>query len=176
MPGQKGNAAIAGHRTTYGHPFYDLDALKAGDDVFVSTREGKFHYQVDHAMSVDPHDVAVLDATTDNRLTLTTCTPRFSAAQRLIVVSRLIGPALDAPPPPKAVAAPVVRKAGLSGAQAAKAPAIQWGIIAAAVFFASWYLSRRWRRWPAYLLGTPVFLFVLYFFFENVARLLPANI
>ena len=40
----------------------------------------------------------------------------------------------------------------------------------------TWYLARRWRRWPAYLLGTPVFLFLLFFFFENVSRLLPANI
>src|SRR5207253_1324674 len=60
MPGQKGNAAIAGHRTTYGHPFYDLDSLKPGDDVLVSTKQGKFRYQVDHSTVVDPHDVQVL--------------------------------------------------------------------------------------------------------------------
>jgi len=175
MPGQKGNAAIAGHRTTYGHPFYDLDALKPGDDIFISTRAGKFQYKVDHSMNVDPHDVAVLDPTPDNRLTLTTCTPRFSAAQRLIVVSKLIGPAVEAPPPPLRTTR-VLAKAGLSGAQAAKAPAIQWAILAAVVFFGTWYLARRWRRWPAYLIGTPIFLFVLFFFFENVSRLLPANI
>jgi len=175
MPGEKGNAAIAGHRTTYGHPFYDLDALKPGDDIYISTRAGKFHYQVDHSTNVDPHDVAVLDPTQDNRLTLTTCTPRFSAAQRLIVVSRLIGPAVEAPPPaPTQVR--VLAKAGLSGKQSAKAPAIQWGVLAALVFFATWYVARRWRRWPAYFIGAPVFLFVLFFFFENVARLLPANI
>jgi sortase A len=174
MPGQKGNAAIAGHRTTYGHPFYDVDALKPGDDIFISTREGKFQYKVDHSMNVDPHDVAVLDATPDNLLTLTTCTPRFSAAQRLIVVSRLIGTAREAPPP--APAAPIVRRAGLSGNQVAKGPAVQWGVMAALVFFGTWYIARRWRRWPAYLIGTPVFLFVLFFFYENVARLLPANI
>jgi sortase A len=174
MPGQKGNAAIAGHRTTYGHPFYDVDALKPGDDIFISTREGKFQYKVDHSMNVDPHDVAVLDPTPDNLLTLTTCTPRFSAAQRLIVVSRLIGPAKEAPPPPPATR--IVRKAGLSGNQVAKGPAIQWGVLAALVFFGTWYIARRWRRWPAYVIGTPVFLVVLFFFYENVARLLPANI
>lgn len=176
MPGQKGNAAIAGHRTTYGHPFYDLDALKPGDDIFVSTRQGKFQYKVDHSMNVDPHDVAVLNPTPDNRLTLTTCTPRFSAAQRLIVVSELVGPAVEAPPPSPATPVKELAKAGLSGKQAAKAPAIQWGIIAALIFFGTWYFARRWRRWPAYIIGTPIFLFVLFFFFENVARLLPANI
>jgi sortase A len=177
MPGQKGNAAIAGHRTTYGHPFYDLDALKPGDDILVSTREGKFDYKVDHSMNVDPHDVAVLNNSSDNLLTLTTCTPRFSAAQRLIVVSKLIGPAVEAPPPaPAATPALANEQGGLSGKQAAKGPAIQWGVLAALAFFGTWYLSRRWARWPAYLIGTPIFLFVLWFFFENVARLLPANI
>ena len=175
MPGEKGNAAIAGHRTTYGHPFYDLDALKPGDDINISTRAGTFHYQVDHSMNVDPHDVAVLDPTPDNRLTLTTCTPRFSAAQRLVVVSKLIGPAVEAPPPPP-TQTKVLAKAGLSGKQAAKAPAVQWGLLAAVVFFGTWYFAHRWRRWPAYLIGAPIFLFVLFFFFENVSRLLPANI
>ncbi|MBV8980340.1 MAG: class E sortase [Acidimicrobiia bacterium] len=175
MPGQKGNAAIAGHRTTYGHPFYDLDALKPGDDIYVSTRQGKFQYKVDHSMNVDPSDVAVLDPTPDNRLTLTTCTPRFSAAQRLIVVSKLIGPAFDAPPP-QPTTVRVLTKAGLSGESEDKAPTIEWGLLAAVVFFGTWYMARRWRQWPAYLIGTPIFLFVLFFFFENVSRLLPANI
>ena len=67
-------------------------------------------------------------------------------------------------------------RVGLSGKQAPKAPAIQWGILAAVVFFGTWYFSHRWRRWPAYFIGTPIFLFLLWFFFENVARLLPANI
>ena len=175
MPGQKGNAAIAGHRTTYGHPFYDLDALKPGDDIFVSTRQGKFQYKVDHSMNVDPHDVAVLDPTPDNILTLTTCTPRFSAAQRLIVVSKLIGNAVEAPAPSPTTPVKVLAKAGLSGHQAAKAPAVQWALLAAVVFFGTWYFSRRWRKWPAWFIGTPIFLFVLFFFFENVSRLLPPN-
>jgi len=174
MPGEKGNAAIAGHRTTYGHPFYDLDALKPGDDIFISTRVGKFQYKVDHSMNVSPSDVAVLDPTPDNLLTLTTCTPRFSAAQRLVVVSKLIGPAVEAPPP-SPITTKVLVKAGLSGKQAPKAPAIEWGLIAAVVFFGTWYLSRRWRRWPAYAIGAPIFLVLLFPFFENVSRLLPPN-
>ena len=44
MPGQTGNAAIAGHRTTYGAPFYRLNELQPGDDIFVTTSQGKFHY------------------------------------------------------------------------------------------------------------------------------------
>ena len=175
MPGQKGNASIAGHRTTYGHPFFDLDNLGPGDEILVTTKEGKFRYLVDHKMNVDPHAVQVLDPTPDNILTLTTCTPKFSAAQRLIVVSKLVGPATNAPPPASTPEVTQIQ-GGLSGKQAAKGPAIQWGLLAAVVFFGAWYLSHRWRRWPSYLIGTPVFLLLLYFFYENVARLLPANI
>src|SRR5437588_5940741 len=84
MPGEKGNAAIAGHRTTYGHPFYDLNELQVGDPILITTRQGKFRYEVLETKSVSPNAVQVLDNTPDNRLTLTTCTPRFSAAQRLV--------------------------------------------------------------------------------------------
>ena len=45
-----------------------------------------------------------------------------------------------------------------------------------AVAFLIWLIGRLWRRWPVYLIGTPVFLVVLFIFFENVSRLLPANV
>jgi len=50
-----------------------------------------------------------------------------------------------------------------------------WGLLAAAVWVLTWLAGRWWRRWPAYLLGAPVFLVVLFVFFENFNRLLPAN-
>ncbi|MHB8467056.1 MAG: class E sortase, partial [Acidimicrobiales bacterium] len=102
LPGQRGNAAIAGHRTTYGAPFYRLDQVKAGDDIFVTTRDASepYHYVVASTTEVSPGDVAVLDATSDNRLTLTTCTPRFTATRRLIVVARLSSTVEPRPPTP----------------------------------------------------------------------------
>jgi hypothetical protein len=48
--------------------------------------------------------------------------------------------------------------------------------LAALVWLMTWAVGRRWRRWPAYLVGVPVFLVVLFFFFDNFARFLPANI
>src|SRR4029077_16976466 len=132
--------AIAGHRTTYGHPFYDLDQLKPGDPILITTRQGKVRYEVFEAKNVSPSAVQVLDNTPDNRLTLTTCTPRYSAAQRLVVVSHLIGPALDTPPPPPRKSA-ARAKAGLSGKQAPKAPAIEWGIVCALAVAGTWLLS-----------------------------------
>jgi sortase A len=202
LPGQAGNAAIAGHRTTYGAPFGDLDELDVGDPILVTTRDGRFRYEVSAKFVVAPERVDVLDPTEDDRLTLTTCHPRYSARQRLIVVAALIGPAADAPPPTTTTttvagstpstaapgtttttaatttttAAPDLLSAGLSGEDASEWPAVLWGALAGLVWLAAWLLGRRWRRWPAYLIGTPVFLVVLFVFFENVARLLPANV
>ncbi|MDQ6949175.1 MAG: hypothetical protein M3256_23680, partial [Actinomycetota bacterium] len=67
--------------------------------------------------------------------------------------------------------------AGLSGAATSRRPAIAWAIIASSVWLAGWALGK-WsgRRWTAYALVTPVFLVVLFMFFQNFARLLPANI
>ncbi|HEV3400983.1 MAG TPA: class E sortase [Acidimicrobiales bacterium] len=192
MPGRAGNSAIAGHRTTYGAPFSELDKLNPGDPIFVTTPEGKFHYEVNRSDIVDPSQSEVLDDTPDNRLTLTTCHPRFSAAQRLIVVAKLISPVFDAPPPAATDPAPtdpgarapdpaprteqVGLDAGLSGSGTANGPALAWGLLAAIVWGLTWWVSHWWRRWPTYLFGAALFLVALYNFFENVSRLLPANV
>ncbi len=180
MPGQPGNAAVAGHRTTYGAPFFRLDEVKSGDQILVTTRQGRFRYEVTENKVVGPDETSVLQATPDNRLTLVTCNPRFSASQRLVVVAALAGNAAEPRPepqpgPPPTPKAPVREGIGLSGRDASNGPAVAWGAAAALVAFLVWLCGRLWRRWPAYLLGTPVFLVVLFFFFENFSRLLPAN-
>lgn len=182
MPGEHGNAAIAGHRTTYGAPFYDISDLNPGDPIFVTTDKGRFRYDVFESKVVDPDAVWVLDPSPDDRLTLTTCNPRFSAAERLIVVAKLTSPpvATSTPPPttPAAAGGSSTRSlaAGLSGAKTSKAPAILWGTFAAAIWAAGWVLGRRWRRLPAYAVAAIPFLLVLFVFYENVSRLLPANV
>ena len=61
LPGQEGNTAIAGHRTTYGAPFGDLDDLVKGDTIVVQTLQGTFTYVVDQdPFAVDPNDGDVL--------------------------------------------------------------------------------------------------------------------
>lgn len=92
LPGYLGNLVIAGHRTTYGAPFYRLDELEAGDEIRVIDAQRRLHkYIVRESMVVEPDAVEVLAKTDDPRLTLITCTPRFSARQRLIVVADLVG-------------------------------------------------------------------------------------
>lgn len=197
LPGEPGNAAIAGHRTTYGAPFAHLDKLEPGDAIEVTTREGEFVYRVKETMIVAPTANEVLDATDDNRLTLTTCHPRYSARQRLIVVASLTDEPVAPRPQPAATSSttttakerpdrepldngvaddPTLDPAGLSGDMAARGPALAWGALAAAVWLVTWLASRRLGRVAAYAVGLPVFLVVLFVFFENFARLLPANI
>lgn len=85
LPGQNGNVAIAGHRTTYLHPFYSLDQLQPGDPIEIETLQGMFVYRVTGTQIVSPADVAVVGPTPTPTLTLTTCNPRYSASQQLVV-------------------------------------------------------------------------------------------
>jgi sortase A len=91
MPGQLGNTVISGHRTTYGAPFNRLDELEPGDEIIVYDQSGPFKYIVSEKKIVSPTAVEVLDPSSDARLTLTTCNPKFSARQRLIIVAKLEG-------------------------------------------------------------------------------------
>ncbi len=94
LPGEEGNFAVAGHRTTYGAPFFHLDDLKAGDEIHVTDPEGQEHiYEVREVNVVTPSDTWVIGPdpleTGNPTMTLTTCHPRFSAAQRLVVFAEL---------------------------------------------------------------------------------------
>jgi len=100
LPGQRGNAAIAGHRTTYGAPFGDIDKLEPGDEIRVTTVQGEFVYTVAGQQIVQPEQVEVVDDFGDNRLTLSACHPKFSAAQRIIVWAELQGEPVATVPRP----------------------------------------------------------------------------
>ena len=176
MPGHIGNVAVAGHRTTYGAPFYRLDELKSGDAILITTREGQFKYQVTQSKVVGPDDSSVLNPTPDNRLTLTTCHPRFTASQRLVIIASLEGKADPRPSPKSEASAEVGKPAGLSGTRVPRQPAIGWGTAVAMAWLSTWALSKLWLRWPSFAIGAPVIIVLLFLFFENFSRLLPANI
>lgn len=96
LPGQPGNAVLSGHRTTYGRPFYDVDLLEPGDRIEVETALGTHVYEVREMDIVLPTDVWVAGHRPGAWLTLTTCHPKFSARERLIVWAELVsGPNLD---------------------------------------------------------------------------------
>jgi sortase A len=89
LPGLGGTAAIAGHRTTYLAPFRHIDRLKPGDRITIEMPYATFTYRVQRTRIVSPDTVKVLRDVGYARLVLSACHPLFSAAQRIVVVSRL---------------------------------------------------------------------------------------
>lgn len=103
LPGQLGNFSVAGHRTTYLHPFYDIDKLRVGDPIVLETRTTWFTYRVrdvpgttaKYQEIVPPTDLSVAYPVPDQAdsarrakvraLTFTSCNPRYSAEQRIVV-------------------------------------------------------------------------------------------
>ena len=98
LPGAVGNFAVAGHRTTYGRPFHDIDRLRAGDTIVVETQGSYSVYAVKRHVIVAPTDVAVIAPVPEHPgarptaawMTLTACHPKYSAAQRYIVFAELV--------------------------------------------------------------------------------------
>jgi sortase A len=98
MPGAVGNFAVAGHRTTYGRPFHDIDRLRPGDRIVVETATSYTVYAVKRHVIVAPTDVAVISPVpehpgarpTEAWMTLTACHPKYSAAQRYVVFAELV--------------------------------------------------------------------------------------
>jgi len=90
LPGMGGNSAIAGHRTTYGAPFGDIAEISWGDSIFIHTAYGDFEYRVTDRFVISPDEMWVIEDQGDNRLTLTTCHPKYSSHQRYVVVAELI--------------------------------------------------------------------------------------
>ena len=109
MPGEVGNFAVAAHRTTYGAGFHDINSLLVGDSIFVETADGWYKYIYRGTEYVRPTGVGVLEpvpqvagvASTDRIITMTSCHPYFSAAERIIAygVYDTWYPRADGPPP-----------------------------------------------------------------------------
>lgn len=92
-PGELGNFAVAAHRTTYGAPFNQIANLQVGDKIYVETADGYFTYVFRNLEYVWPTGVGVLNPVpqagatveaNDRYLTMTSCNPLFSAAERII--------------------------------------------------------------------------------------------
>jgi sortase A len=89
LPGQHGTSAIAGHRTTYGAPFRNLDKLKHNDRIVLELPYGTFIYRVDKTQVVDDSALWVTRSVGHPQLVLTACHPLYSAAQRIVAFARL---------------------------------------------------------------------------------------
>jgi len=105
LPCELGNMGIAGHRTTYGKPFANIDQLKPGDTITLETPVGRCDYEVQKAPPpfrspanmaaswvVNPNELRVISQDpAKSELTLTTCHPKGSAKERLIIRAKKVG-------------------------------------------------------------------------------------
>jgi sortase A len=89
LPGERGTVAVAGHRTTYGAPFRNIDQLKHGNRIIMSMPYGRFVYRVEKTQIVDDSALWITDPVGYDRLVLSACHPLYSAAQRIVVFARL---------------------------------------------------------------------------------------
>lgn len=89
LPGQGKTIGIAGHRTTYGAPFNQIDKIDIGDEITLEMPYATFTYTVTKTDIVDPSDVGIVDDVGHERLVLTACHPLYSAAQRYAVFADL---------------------------------------------------------------------------------------
>jgi sortase A len=89
LPGEHGTVAIAGHRTTYGAPFRNVDDLERGDRIELRMPYGRFTYRVERTRIVPPTETSVIDRVDHDQLVLSACHPLYSAAKRIIVFARL---------------------------------------------------------------------------------------
>jgi len=171
MPGEAGNVAVAGHRTTWARPFYNLDQAPIGSLITLASPRGTFTYRLERLLVVKPTHVRVLRPTARPTLTLTTCNPRFSAATRLVARAVLVGSSLTPEakvtwPKPAAPSAP-------------PSTTLAWilGVLSVAVLVAILVLLHRVRRgWLVLLIGAPLSIVVLVAFFAAVTPFLPANL
>ena len=183
LPGQVGNAAIAGHRTTYGHPFYNLDSVKVGDPIVLTTLQGVFVYDATKSFVVSPSDTTVVDDVIGNQLTLTTCNPRFSATTRLIVQATLAHSQLfqNSGLPAEKTKATVhqdPKSQSLAGTSNVElTDTLFWGFVTLLAVTGIFYAAYRFRRkrWLIYGVGALGTLVLLWFFFGAISPLLPAS-
>ena len=179
LPGQSGNAGVAGHRTTYGHPFYNLDSVKVGDPIVLTTLQGIFVYDTTKSIVVSPNNTDVLKNVLANFITLTTCNPRFSASTRLVVQAKLAHSQLfpnSGLPTASLHADP--KSGDLAGnSNVELTDTLFWGFLAVAVGAGILYAAYRFRRqrWLIYGMGTVGLLVLLWFFFGAISPLLPAS-
>ncbi len=230
LPGQYGNAAIAGHRMTYDGPFQHVDDLEPGDQIVATTLAGRFVYEVTGTEIVEPDDVDVVATTNPDvaELTLTSCHPKWSTRQRIVIHSALVAeesavvgyaagtaPTTTTPTAPTTTVAAVTATtdtattdvtspttisspptSAVRGEDPTVAPpsgdafsdgwfhdrsaipqVALWALVVAAIAIGAHVLSRRaGSKLVGIVVGVVPFLIALYFFYQNVDRLLPPSL
>jgi sortase A len=203
LPGELGNSAIAGHRTSYDAPFGNLNTIALDDVIYITTPKGKFAYTVKEVSIVAPDKTSILANTPKvATLTLITCHPRFSTSQRLIVSAELstsstntTTPAIAATPtttpqvvettPPEEIAEVSANDFGRWFSDtSAIFPTLLCGALLFAIATSRKFLrkkisgrvtSRRIASMTTYAFISVPFLVTLFYFYRYINLLLPAG-
>lgn len=202
MPGHIGNFSVAGHRTSYGAPFGNIDKLRKGDVITVTSQEGTFNYSVTGSEVVPPTDVSVLRAKdpTWAVATLITCHPKWTSSSRLVVHAELTSqqtaistPAVLSVSTP-ATDEPETVTPGWFHDTSRVWPTFAWSSALVVIWLVGTGIFRRHRRersaeaprgramwnrtvtYAAVLSLAILFAVSLYVMFENLSGLLPANL
>jgi len=174
MPGEFGNSVILGRRTTWGAPLRDLNLLRSGDRVAVTTGQGSFNYVVRTVGRVGVDDVGPLSGTLDSRLTIVTSDPPYLFTGRLVVVAMLQGQpvAVATRNPPTVTAADL----GLGFNPLWLAPTF---VFLQLLIGAIWLMGRMRRRyWPAsvtYMFAGPTIVALTMATVMTLDRALPGT-
>lgn len=183
LPGQLGNVAIAGHRTSYGAPFARINELKVGDTITLTRAGSTFTYVVkEKPFIVRPTSIEVVKTLDKNiaELTLVTCHPKWTSQNRLIVKATLDSTVTPQQPTTftqTSTALNEVLETGWFREPAAIPGAVGFAALLLLIFAAaSWYANRGRNPWLIYSIGALAFAPTLFVFFGYLTRLLPANL
>lgn len=175
MPGQPGNAVIAGRRATFGAPFGAIGSLKRGQVITVVDGLGIYHYKVTRVVYASGGKHDVVTQTASNRLTLVTAASGVFPQGRLAVIATMLGKPLADTTRPRFH--PAADELGLAGDPASGLLAVLWTILFFALLSGSAWLLRSWDQ-PivVYLLTVPVLLLIALFACESIIGFLPATV
>lgn len=172
LPGEPGDAVIAGRRVSFGGAFGHLSALQQGSIIQVVDGAGTFKFSVTRVESISRGQVAV-PTYGRSSLTLVTSDSSWLPTGRMVVVARIVGQPASA----KTTAGPRESLPTFAGDPAAGILAALWAIAFIAVLGLMVLAIRRWRQtWVSWLLAAPVLLACGLFACESLARCLPSTL
>jgi sortase A len=184
VPGQAGNVAIAGHRTTFGAPFSRLNQLHRGQTItLTTTTDEELIYSISQLPRVmSSGQVGQLSDFGDDRLTLSTSSPKYFSSGRLVVVAVLSRPSAQAGGSTTATPTPAVGPAPgrLSGTLTASwnpTRLLFVALIAALLILLGMAYRRpaRGRRLRTFLVLGPIWIAGLYLLFAALTYVFPAT-
>jgi len=174
LPGEQGNAVIAGRRVTFGGPFRSIGTLRRGDEIRVTDGLGSFRYRVTSVRTVETGHRDVVGGTRDSQLTLITSNSSVMTTGREVVAAKLIGRPVPSPTQVSRFVPPDQR--GLSGDPAAGWKILSWVALLFLAAAGTGVALLRWRRpVPTYLLAAPVLIACGLFAVQAVALALPST-